>query len=146
MDNPLLLVVVGGTDVIRIPRRAFRQARRLASVYKAGGRRYRASDPVARPAAHPRCRIASDFLFTEKKPMTRLRLCLALALALTAGAAQAEVSLNSVRVVAKDAEALGRFYAAAFGLKETNGNTGIFIAFVVDPEGNRIELIQPAAR
>ena len=26
------------------------------------------------------------------------------------------------------------------------GNRGIFIAFVVDPEGNRIELIQPARR
>lgn len=135
-------------------------------------------------------------------------------------AAHAEVSLNSVRVVAKNAEALGRFYSAAFGLKETNrlntatgpelflnfgdtveaarasaapavvimqtpdgpagdpvmhviftvsdaaataaaakaaggtvtrepsqyGNTGIFIGFVVDPEGNRIELIQPARR
>ena len=30
------------------------------------------------------------------------------------------VSLNSVRVVAKDAEALGQFYEAAFGLRETN--------------------------
>lgn len=142
-----------------------------------------------------------------------------LALSITAGA-QAAVSLNSVRVVAKDAEALGKFYSAAFGLKETNrlttasgpelflnfgdtveaaranpspavvvmqtpegpagdpvmhviftvsdaaataaaakaaggtvtreatqyGTTGIFIAFVVDPEGNRIELIQPARR
>ena len=26
------------------------------------------------------------------------------------------------------------------------GTSGIFIAFVVDPEGNRIELIQPARR
>lgn len=146
---------------------------------------------------------------------------LALVVALTAVAgAEADVSLNSVRVVAKDAEALGKFYAAAFGLKETNrlqtqggpelflnfgataeaarandspavvimqtpegpagdsvmhviftvtdaaataaaakaaggtvareaaqfGASGIFIAFVVDPEGNRIELIQPARR
>jgi len=141
------------------------------------------------------------------------------ALAATA-AARADVTLNSVRVVAKDAEALGKFYAAAFGLKETNrltigngvelflnfgatveaarantsaqvvimqspegpagdpvmhviftvtdaaataaaakaaggtvvrepspfGNTGIVIGFVADPEGNRIELIQPARR
>jgi predicted enzyme related to lactoylglutathione lyase len=141
------------------------------------------------------------------------------ALALGAGA-QTAVSLNSVRVVAKNAEALGKFYAAAFGLKETNrlstatgpevfmnfgatvdaaranqgprivimqtpqgpagdevmhviftvgdaaataaaakaaggtiareptpfGNSGIVIGFVVDPEGNHIELIQPAAR
>ena len=153
--------------------------------------------------------------------MHRLRSCVALLLALAAIAtAQAQVSLNSVRVLAKDSEALGRFYAAAFGLKETNrlqtqtgpelflnfgataeaaranespavvimqtpegvagddvmhviftvadaaatvaaakaaggtvereasqyGNSGIFIAFVVDPEGNHIELIQPARR
>jgi lactoylglutathione lyase len=142
-----------------------------------------------------------------------------LALALVS-VSHAQVSLNSVRVVAKDAEALGQFYAAAFGLKETNrltlpdngvelflnfgdsaeaaransspsvvimqtregpgadavmhviftvsdaaataravkaaggtvereptpfGNTGIVIGFVIDPEGNHIELIQPAA-
>ena len=153
--------------------------------------------------------------------MPRLRSCFALALALAAtAAAQAQVSLNSVRVLAKDSEALGRFYGAAFGLKVTNrletqtgpelflnfgataeaaranespavvimqtpegpvgdavmhviftvtdaaataaaakaaggtvereasqyGTTGIFIAFVVDPEGNHIELIQPARR
>ena len=152
--------------------------------------------------------------------MNRLLSCLALGLALATGGAHAQVSLNSVRVLAKDAEALGRFYAAAFGLKETNrlqtqtgpelfmnfgataeearanempavvimqtpdgpagdsamhviftvtnaaataaaakaaggmvtreatqyGNSGIFIAFVVDPEGNHLELIQPAAR
>lgn len=140
-----------------------------------------------------------------------------LSLAATANAA---VTLNSVRIVAKDAESLGKFYAAAFGLKETNrlqtrggpelflnfgdtvdaaranpaaavvimqtadgpagdpvmhviftvtdaaataaaakaaggtvereaaqfGTSGTFIAFVVDPEGNHIELIQPAAR
>ena len=142
-----------------------------------------------------------------------------LTLSLTA-AAHGAVTLNSVRVVAKDAETLCKFYAAAFGLKETNrlqtangpelflnfgdtvdaaranespavvimqtpegpagdpvmhviftvtdaaataaaakaagatvareatqyGTSGIFIAFVVDPEGNRIELIQPARR
>ena len=37
-----------------------------------------------------------------------------------AGAANAQVSLNSVRVVAKDAEALGKFYSTAFGMHETN--------------------------
>ena len=131
-----------------------------------------------------------------------------------------QVALNSVRVVGKDAEALGRFYSTAFGLKETNrlniangveiflnfgdsaeaarantsprvvimqdpagpgddttmhviftvadavataravesaggsivreptpyGNSGMMIGFVVDPEGNHIELIQPASR
>ena len=152
--------------------------------------------------------------------MHRLHLTIALAFALTAGAANAQVTLNSVRVVAKDAEALGKFYATAFGMHETNrlqtqngpevflnfgatveaakantspavvimqtkegsgsdpvmhviftvrdaaataaaakaaggtvareaaqfGTSGIFIAFVVDPEGNRIELIQQPAR
>jgi predicted enzyme related to lactoylglutathione lyase len=151
-----------------------------------------------------------------KKIASLLTACAGLA----AAAAVADVSLNSVRVVAKDAEALGKFYAAAFGLKETNrltiangvelflnfgatseaaranddpavvimqtpagpagddvmhviftvsdaaataaavkaaggtvvrepsqfGNTGIVIGFVADPEGNRIELIQPARR
>ena len=53
--------------------------------------------------------------------MHRLRSLFALVLALAAIAtAHAQVSLNSVRVLAKDSEALGRFYAAAFGLKETN--------------------------
>ena len=146
-------------------------------------------------------------------------LALVAALAGTA-VAYADVSLNSVRVVAKDAEALGKFYSAAFGMHETNrlqtqsgpelfmnfgataeaaranespavvimqtpqgpagdpvmhviftvsdaaataasakaaggnvtreaaqfGNSGIFIAFVTDPEGNAIELIQPPRR
>ena len=52
--------------------------------------------------------------------MHGLRLSFAIVIALVAAAAHAQVSLNSVRVVAKDAEALGKFYAAAFGLKETN--------------------------
>jgi lactoylglutathione lyase len=154
-------------------------------------------------------------------PMNRLRHCLAfLLMTAAAGAANGQVSLNSVRILAKDSETLGRFYAAAFGLKETNriqtqtgpelflnfgataeaarandapavvimqtpegpagdevmhviftvtdaaataaaakaaggtvtrepseyANSGIFISFVVDPEGNHIELIQPARR
>jgi len=153
--------------------------------------------------------------------MYRFRKILALVVALAgASVANADVSLNSVRVVAKDAEALGKFYSTAFGMQETNrlqtqggpelflnfgatveaaranaspavvimqtpqgpagdpvmhviftvtdaaataaaakaaggkvtreaaqfGNSGIFIAFVTDPEGNAIELIQPARR
>lgn len=147
-------------------------------------------------------------------------LLLVAATALLSAPASADITLNSVRVLAKDAEALGRFYTAAFGLKETNrlkiatgvelfmnfgetveaarangsprivvmqspegvgedavmhviftvsdaaataaavkaaggtierepteyGTTGIRIGFVVDPEGNHIELIQPARR
>ena len=153
--------------------------------------------------------------------MRRLHLVgCALLVALTTFAASAQVSLNSVRVVAKNAEALAKFYSTAFGMQETNrlqtqngpevflnfgataeaarantspavvimqtaegpandpvmhviftvrdaaataaaakaaggtvareaaqfGTSGIFIAFVVDPEGNRIELIQQPAR
>jgi hypothetical protein len=69
--------------------------------------------------------------------MHRLRLCLALGrqllrafaalppsmavvVALTASAASGQVSLNSVRVVAKNSETLAKFYAAAFGMQETN--------------------------
>ena len=52
--------------------------------------------------------------------MHRLRLCLALVVALTAAAGNAQVSLNSVRVVAKDSAALAKFYATAFGMQETN--------------------------
>jgi hypothetical protein len=55
-------------------------------------------------------------------PMHRLRSCFALGLALAA-TAQAQVSLNSVR-----------------------GDAVMHIAFVVDPEGAHIELIQPARR
>jgi len=147
-----------------------------------------------------------------------LSFTLALALTAIATAASAQVTLNSVRVAAKDAETLSQFYQAAFGLRETNrlamqngvelflnfgdsveaakanrspqivimqtaagpgsddvmhviftvsdaaataravraaggtverepaafGNTGMMIGFVVDPEGNHIELIQPA--
>jgi predicted enzyme related to lactoylglutathione lyase len=39
---------------------------------------------------------------------------------LLAGAAHAQVSLNSVRIGAKDTVALARFYQAAFGMKEVN--------------------------
>ena len=113
--------------------------------------------------------------------MRCLRFYFAFVVVLTAAAANAQVSLNSVRVAAKDAEALAKFYSTAFGMQETNrlptqngpevflnfgataeaakaaggtvareaaqfGTSGIFIAFVVDPEGNRIELIQQPKR
>jgi predicted enzyme related to lactoylglutathione lyase len=51
-----------------------------------------------------------------------------------AGAAQAGVVLNSARVAGHDPEALGKFYAAAFGLKEVNrltigNNIEVFLNF-----------------
>jgi predicted enzyme related to lactoylglutathione lyase len=142
------------------------------------------------------------------------------AVMLAAAAASADVTMNSVRIAAKDTEALAAFYKAAFGMEEVNriqggggpeiflnfgatadaakankglpvvlmhrdsddfkdpiahvifnvtdmaktvaaikaaggtltgeprpfGNTGIVIGIAIDPVGNRIELIQPAAQ
>lgn len=53
---------------------------------------------------------------------------------LLAGAAHAGVTLNSARVAGKDAVALGKFYEAAFGLKEVNrltfpGGVELFLNF-----------------
>jgi len=44
----------------------------------------------------------------------------ACAVLVMAGNANAEVTLNSVRVGARDTEALAKFYESAFGLKEVN--------------------------
>jgi len=49
-------------------------------------------------------------------------------------AANAQVTLNSVRIGAKDTEALAKFYKAAFGMQETNrinapGGPEIFVNF-----------------
>jgi predicted enzyme related to lactoylglutathione lyase len=56
------------------------------------------------------------------------------AVLLLAGAAHAQVSLNAVRVGAKDGAALAKFYQAAFGMQETNrinapGGAEIFLNF-----------------
>ena len=53
---------------------------------------------------------------------------------LSASAAHAQVSLDSVRVAAKDTIALAKFYQAAFGMQEVNrivnpGGTEIFVNF-----------------
>lgn len=153
------------------------------------------------------------------KPFARV-MAFGAAVMLAAAAASADVTMNSVRVAAKDTEALATFYKAAFGMEEVNriqggggpeiflnfgatadaakankglpvvlmhresddfkdpiahvifnvtdmaktvaaikaaggtltgeprpfGNTGIVIGIAVDPVGNRIELIQPAAQ
>ena len=85
------------------------------------------------------------------------------AAACVAGTANAAIMLNSMRVVGRDPEALSKFYAAAFGLKETNRirtraggtmerepegrpNSTVMIGIAVDPAGNRTELIQPGSR
>ena len=53
---------------------------------------------------------------------------------LLAGAAHAQVSLDSVRVAAKDTIALAKFYQAAFGMQEVSrivnpGGTEVFVNF-----------------
>ena len=53
---------------------------------------------------------------------------------LLACAAEAQVTLNSVRVGAKDSVALAKFYQAAFGMQEVNrienpGGTEVFVNF-----------------
>src|SRR5579862_590398 len=53
---------------------------------------------------------------------------------LLASAAHAQVTLNSVRVGAKDSVALAKFYQAAFGMQETNringqGGPEVFVNF-----------------
>jgi predicted enzyme related to lactoylglutathione lyase len=60
-----------------------------------------------------------------------LAACLAILVATAAGA---DVTLNSVRVAAKDTEALAKFYKAAFGMEEVNriqggGGPEIFLNF-----------------
>jgi predicted enzyme related to lactoylglutathione lyase len=54
--------------------------------------------------------------------------------ALLAGAAHAQVSLNSVRIGAKDTVAVAKFYQAAFGMQEVNridapGGPEVFVNF-----------------
>jgi predicted enzyme related to lactoylglutathione lyase len=66
--------------------------------------------------------------------MKKLCLTVTCASLLLAGAAHAQVTLNSVRVGAKDSVALAKFYQSAFGMQETNringaGGPEIFVNF-----------------
>ncbi len=76
---------------------------------------------------------------------TAMTLCAAL---LLAGAAQAQVSLNSVRIAAKDTVALAKFYSAAFGMQETNridspGGPEVFVNFGATPEAAKANKSEP---
>ena len=67
----------------------------------------------------------------NKKLMTAITVC---ALLIFAGAAQGQVTLNSVRIGAKDTVALAKFYQSAFGMQEVNrinaaGGPEIFVNF-----------------
>ena len=66
--------------------------------------------------------------------MKRIVTAILSALLLTACAAEAQVSLDSVRVAAKDTIALAKFYETAFGMQEVNrlqnpGGTEVFVNF-----------------
>ena len=78
--------------------------------------------------------------------MTRLRETMAiLAGLLLAGGAHAQVSLDSVRIEAKDTVALAKFYREAFGMQEVSrienpGGTEVFVNFgatVEDAKANK---------
>jgi predicted enzyme related to lactoylglutathione lyase len=68
---------------------------------------------------------------------------------LLASAAHAQVTLNSVRIGAKDSVALGKFYQAAFGMQEVNridapGGAEVFVNFGTttdDAKANKSEPI-----
>lgn len=79
--------------------------------------------------------------------MTRLYTAALAALLLT-GAAHAQVSLNSVRVGAKDTPALAKFYQTAFGMQETNringqGGPEIFVNFGATAEAAKANKSEP---
>ena len=67
---------------------------------------------------------------------------------LLASAAHAQVSLNSVRIGAKDTVALAKFYQAAFGMQETNrinaaGGPEVFVNFGATVESAKANKNEP---
>jgi predicted enzyme related to lactoylglutathione lyase len=67
---------------------------------------------------------------------------------LLASAAQAQVTLNSVRIGAKDSVALAKFYQAAFGMYEVNridaqGGPEIFVNFGATMDGAKANKSEP---
>jgi predicted enzyme related to lactoylglutathione lyase len=67
---------------------------------------------------------------------------------LIASSVQAQVSLNSVRVGAKDTAALAKFYVAAFGMQETNrlalgGSSEIFLNFGATVDAAKANKAEP---
>ena len=67
---------------------------------------------------------------------------------LIAGAAHAQVTLNSVRVGAKDTIALARFYQSAFGMQEVNlidgqGGPEIFVNFGASTDAAKANKSEP---
>jgi predicted enzyme related to lactoylglutathione lyase len=73
---------------------------------------------------------------------------LLIAAVLIATPASAQVSLNSVRVAAKDTVALAKFYEAAFGMHEVNriespGGPEVFVNFGATPESAKANKSEP---
>ena len=67
---------------------------------------------------------------------------------LFASAALAQVTLNSVRIAAKDTVALAKFYAAAFGMQEVNridvpGGPEVFVNFGATAEAAKANKSEP---
>jgi len=67
---------------------------------------------------------------------------------LLAGAAHAQVTLNSVRVGAKDTVALAKFYQSAFGMQEVNrlngqGGPEVFVNFGTTVESAKANKSEP---
>jgi predicted enzyme related to lactoylglutathione lyase len=72
----------------------------------------------------------------------------AFATLLLASAAHAQVTLNSVRVGAKDSPALAKFYQAAFGMQEVNridapGGPEVFVNFGATTESAKANKSEP---
>ena len=79
--------------------------------------------------------------------MKRIYMAVSAAL-LLAGAAHAQVTLNSVRVGAKDTVALAKFYQAAFGMQEVNrlngqGGPEIFVNFGASVDAAKANKSEP---
>ena len=71
-----------------------------------------------------------------------------LACTLIAGTARAQVTLNSVRVAAKDTVALSKFYEAAFGMQEVNrinapGGPEVFVNFGASADAAKANKNEP---
>lgn len=81
--------------------------------------------------------------------MTRIHMTAVLSAALLlAGAANAQVTLNSVRIGAKDTVALAKFYQSAFGMQEVNridspGGPEVFVNFGGTTEAAKANKSEP---
>jgi predicted enzyme related to lactoylglutathione lyase len=69
-------------------------------------------------------------------------------LALLCGSARAQVTLNSVRVAAKDTIALAKFYESAFGMQEVNridapGGAEVFVNFGATVDAAKANKAEP---